>query len=81
MHGAPAMDGLESRPSPLDIVADRVDRLLQSIEDKPKSSKWKLREKVGTKRQWYQDVGGERAGVVQQDGSWVTHGGADDTGV
>ena len=63
------------------VVTDRVDRLLQSIEDKPKSSKWKLREKIGTKRQWYQDVGGERAGVVQQNGSWVTHGGADDTGV
>ena len=62
-------------------VADRIDRLLQSIECKPKSSKWKLREKIGTKRQWYQDVGGERAAVVQQNGSWVTHGGADDTGV
>jgi hypothetical protein len=62
-------------------VMDRVDRLLQFIESKPKSSKWKMRAKIGTKRQWYQDVGGERTGVVQQNGSWTTQGGHDDTGV
>jgi hypothetical protein len=62
-------------------VMDRIDRLLQCIENKPKSSKWKMRAKIGTKRQWYQDVGGERAAVVQQNGSWTTQGGKDDTGV
>jgi hypothetical protein len=62
-------------------VMDRVNRLLAAIESKPKSSKWKMREKIGTKRQWYQDVGGERAGVVKQDGSWTTQGKSNDAGV
>jgi hypothetical protein len=62
-------------------VMDRVDRLLTAIGSKPKSSKWKMREKIGTKRQWYQDVGSERAGVVKQDGSWTTQGKSDSTGV
>jgi len=62
-------------------IIDRINRLLQFIENKPKSRKWKMREKIGTKRQWYQDVGGERAAVVQQNGSWTTQGGKDDTGV
>jgi hypothetical protein len=68
-------------PDGKNLVMDRIDRLLQHIEDKPKSSKWKMRAKVGTKRQWYQDVGGERAAVVQQNGSWTTQGGKDDIGV
>jgi len=37
-------------------VAVKVQRLLQSIEDGPKSLKWKMRAKVGTKRIWYQRV-------------------------
>ncbi len=26
------------------------------IEDAPKSRRWRIRAKVGTKKQWYQDV-------------------------
>jgi hypothetical protein len=39
------------------IVSERLTRMLQSIEDEPKSSKWKFRAKVGTKRRWYTEVG------------------------
>ncbi len=56
------------------VVENKVKRLLEAIEAKPKSSKWKLRARVGTKKQWYQDVGGESAGAVQQGGTWTTTG-------
>jgi hypothetical protein len=38
-------------------VAERIDKLLELIESKPKSLKWKLRARVGTKTRWYQEVG------------------------
>ena len=39
------------------MVADgRVSTILASIENAPKSVKWKLRAKVGTRKKWYQDV-------------------------
>ena len=56
------------------IVKDRIDRLLKTVEDKPKSRKWKLRAKIGTKKKWYQDVGGERAGFVHTGDSWAVKG-------
>lgn len=34
----------------------RIDSMLQKIEVCPKTLRWKLRARVGTKRQWYQDV-------------------------
>ena len=68
-------------PDGENTVMDRVNRLLEIIERKPKSSKWKMRAKVGTKKQWYQDVGGESAGAVKQDGSWTTKGGGESKGV
>jgi hypothetical protein len=39
------------------MAKERIDRLLNSIEAFPKSVKWMLRSKVGTKVQWYKDVG------------------------
>jgi hypothetical protein len=39
-----------------EIISARVDQLLQQIENEPKSVGWKLRAKVGTKKQWYNDV-------------------------
>lgn len=38
------------------IVGERVDRMLSYIEGKPKSFKWKMRSKVGTKTMWYNPV-------------------------
>jgi hypothetical protein len=38
------------------VIESRIDELEKMIEEKPKSRKWKMRAKVGTKKQWYQDV-------------------------
>ena len=37
-------------------VSAKIDGLLQAIENKPKSSSWKFRAKIGTRKQWYDDV-------------------------
>jgi hypothetical protein len=39
-----------------DIISGRIDELLGAIENEPKSVGWRLRAKVGTKKQWYNDV-------------------------
>ncbi len=44
-------------PSQREEVADRVRTLRERIEGEPKTLKWKLRARIGTKVQWYQDVG------------------------
>ncbi len=35
---------------------EKIDQILQAIEDEPKSLGWKMRAKVGPKKKWYQDV-------------------------
>src|SRR5712691_13146645 len=35
------------------ILESRINKLLQAIETVPKSFKWKLRDKVGEKKRWY----------------------------
>jgi hypothetical protein len=40
----------------LDDVSLKVDHLLQIIEETPKSLKWKVRQKIGTKVKWYTEV-------------------------
>lgn len=47
--------------SPLDmnqvnLIESRVDDLMEAIEEEPKSHRWKLRAKVGSRMKWYQDV-------------------------
>jgi len=37
-------------------VATKIDKLLEAIESKPKSLRWRMRAKIGTKRKWYQEV-------------------------
>jgi len=37
-------------------VAGKIDTLLKAIEDQPKSVRWKLRAKTGTRRKWYNEV-------------------------
>jgi hypothetical protein len=39
-----------------EIISGRIDELLDMIEKEPKSVGWKLRARVGTKKQWYNDV-------------------------
>ena len=38
------------------IISERIDSLLQKIEEQPKSSSWKMRAKVGPRKKWYKDV-------------------------
>jgi hypothetical protein len=37
-------------------VSTKVDELLQAIRKEPKSLKWKIREKIGTRKKWYTEV-------------------------
>jgi hypothetical protein len=37
-------------------VTERVDRLLAAIDAEPKSLAWRMRAKVGERKQWWQDV-------------------------
>lgn len=37
-------------------VAERIAKILQTLNDAPKTRKWKLRARVGPKVQWYNDV-------------------------
>lgn len=39
-----------------DTIRARVDDLIRCIEDAPKTVKWKMRARVGTRRVWYQEV-------------------------
>jgi hypothetical protein len=39
-----------------EIISGRIAELLDMIEKEPKSVGWKLRAKVGTKKQWFNDV-------------------------
>jgi hypothetical protein len=39
-----------------EIVAERIQSILGVIEATPKSTKWKLRAKIGTKKKWYKDI-------------------------
>ena len=38
------------------IAAQRIDKLLQSIESEPESLKWKIRAKAGASRKRYEEV-------------------------
>ena len=38
------------------IVSGRIDYILNEINKAPKSLKWKMRSRIGTKVKWYQDV-------------------------
>jgi len=37
-------------------ISNRVDLLRKYIDDHPKSTRWKVRAKIGAKRKWYRDV-------------------------
>jgi hypothetical protein len=48
---------LEMEPSAQARVVDRLQRLRGALEDHPKTRRWRLRARIGTKKKWYQDVG------------------------
>lgn len=39
-----------------ETIRSRIGSLLKTIEEVPKSMKWKIRAKIGTRRRWYQEV-------------------------
>jgi hypothetical protein len=43
-------------PEIRDTVERRLDRFATSLEESPKTRRWKLRARVGTRKKWYQDV-------------------------
>jgi hypothetical protein len=47
----PAVNGNEAG-----VIKDRIGSLLAKIEAAPKTMKWKLRSKIGTRARWYQEV-------------------------
>ena len=49
-------------------LASKIATVLKSIEDKPKSTGWKMRSVIGTKRKWYNPV--ETAQTVGEFGIW-----------
>jgi hypothetical protein len=38
------------------VIQEKADRVLAAIQGEPKSWKWKLRAKTGTKQIWYKEV-------------------------
>jgi hypothetical protein len=49
-------------PEQAQVIQARLAEMLGLIEDAPKSRKWRLRAKVGPKKQWYQDVAPKGSG-------------------
>ena len=47
----PAID-----PAGAEQISRRIDRLLEAIDRAPKSWKWKMRARLGTRKRWYQEV-------------------------
>ena len=51
------MDGYEALSNDdRDIIRGRVQRLMEVIEEEPKSFKWKMRARVGNRVKWYNDI-------------------------
>jgi hypothetical protein len=48
------LDELVADPEERRVVADRLNRLWQRIEEQPKSRRWKMRNRVGDKVRWYE---------------------------
>jgi len=50
------------------VIAQRVDRLIDRIEEEPKSLRWKTRARIGPKMRWYEPV--ETMETVGEFGIW-----------
>jgi hypothetical protein len=55
-------DNTALNPDQAQMIRGRLAEMLGLIEDSPKSRRWRLRAKVGTKKQWYQDVAPKGSG-------------------
>jgi hypothetical protein len=53
------IDGIEVLEAPQkNTIESRINRMLDQVEAEPKSVRWKLRSKIGTKMRWYEEVEG-----------------------
>ena len=57
--GGPAVSSLDEQVRGL--VRDRASRLLEAIDAEPKSLAWRMRDRVGERKQWWQDVDDKEA--------------------
>ncbi len=48
-----AVGHLDTSDRERDLVRERIERLLKRMDDEPKSRKWKMRAKIGDRKQWY----------------------------
>jgi hypothetical protein len=48
-----AVAHIDTTPEERALVTQRIERLLQAMDDAPKSRKWKMRNRVGDRVQWY----------------------------
>jgi len=49
-------------------ITSKIDRLQEAIEKEPKTTAWKMRSVIGTKKRWYNPV--ETAETVGEFGIW-----------
>jgi hypothetical protein len=55
-------DNTALSPEQAQVIRGRLTEMVGLIEDAPKSRKWRLRAKVGPRKQWYQDVAPKGSG-------------------
>jgi hypothetical protein len=55
----PAVTGLDQDSN--DKIRDRARRLLDAIDGEPKNLAWRMRDRVGERKQWWQDVADKEA--------------------
>ena len=49
------IDGYDIAHSERVVVEERLDRLWERIEAEPKSRGWRLRDRIGDRRRWYDE--------------------------
>jgi hypothetical protein len=64
------IDPKQIRTEEREEITQKIDKILEIIEKEPKTFGWKMRAKIGTKKQWYNPV--ERPETVGGFGIWET---------
>lgn len=50
-----ALPGYKFTGAERDVVADRLERLWARIESEPKPSRWRMRDRIGDRKRWYEE--------------------------
>jgi hypothetical protein len=51
-----SLQALDLNENEVSIIGERIEKILAAVELEPKSTRWKLRARVGTRKKWYNDV-------------------------